>query len=502
MNVLFIYSLYEIEEPIKPLRSQEQIQFGVSYISSVLKTQGHQTELVVLSRTSGVQKNKVILDKYIEQFKPKLICFTSVSSEYEFIAKIAKYLRSRVNGAYFLIGGVHVTLNPKGVLDSNFDALCIGEGEHPVLELVDLLEKKKLPTGIQNLWIKQGDKVEKNPTRPFLKNLDSLPFPDREMWQDWIDERSDSQHSILLGRGCPFGCTYCCNHALKKKASGDYVRLRSPNNIIEEIKEFTEKYPKNKNVYLEIETFTIDRDWSLRLCSELEKLNNTLDKPLSFGINLRISPNAKYDDLFAACKKSNFRFINIGPESGSERVRREVLNRIYANSDVINAVKSARRHNLRVAFYNLIGLPGESMNDFKKTIELNRVCQPDWIMYTIFFPYPGTDLYALCDSKGYLDNSLNTEMERSRAVLNTPDFPKKKIQKAYEWFYYDVYKDYKPLHVLLIRVFVAKLRKWPRLFGIYTSFIRWGVYKNIKHCLKKMGIWKNYNIAFDIKEVF
>ncbi len=128
MRILFIYSLYEIETLLKPLRSQEQIQFGISYISAVLKEHGHQTKLVVLSRTSGIKKNRKILCDYIEHFQPRLICFTAVSSEYEFIKNTVKYLKNHYNNIYFLIGGVHVTLNPEGVLEDGFDALCISEG--------------------------------------------------------------------------------------------------------------------------------------------------------------------------------------------------------------------------------------------------------------------------------------------------------------------------------------------------------------------------------------
>ncbi len=128
MNVLFVYSLQEIESPEKPLRSPELLQFGISYISAVLRQGGHRTKLVVLSRISGEKRNRKIIDRCINDFQPGLICFTAVSSEYQFIAGIAKYIRTNYKGIYLLIGGVHVTLNPEGVLKDDFDALCRGEG--------------------------------------------------------------------------------------------------------------------------------------------------------------------------------------------------------------------------------------------------------------------------------------------------------------------------------------------------------------------------------------
>ena len=463
MNILFIYSLYVIESTSKPLHTPEQMQFGISYISSFLKEHGYQTKLMVLSRVSG-RKNRNIIDKYLKRFCPKLICFTAVSTEYQFIANIAKYIKSHYPDIYLLIGGPHVSLNSEEVLLDDFDALCIGEGENPTLELLSQLEKGVLPSDIPNLWIKHGSEIEKNSPRPFLQDLDSLPFPDREIWQEWIEERQGSRYSVLLARGCPFQCTYCCNHALKKVALGAYVRFRSPDNIVKEIKEITNRSQSTKEIYLEVESFGINKEWAVELCSKLESFNKTLSQPLSFGANLRITPNADLENLFVACKKCNFRFINIGLESGSERVRREILKRNYSNEDIINAVVSARKHGLKIALFNMIGIPGETIGDFKETVKINRICLPDWHFTSIFFPYPGTDLYFLCKEQGLLKKPLDTEIERMKATLDLPGFTKKQIEKSYIWFDYYVYKGHKPIYKILGLVLKSKLRSKSYLY--------------------------------------
>lgn len=490
MNVLFIYSLQEIQSLKKPLRSQELIQLGISYISAILKQKKHKTKVVVLSRENGDTNNKQMLHSSIDAFKPQLLCFTAVSSEYPFIASIARYLKKQYPKLYFLIGGVHASLNPVDVLKDSFDALCIGEGEYPTLELVNSLEQYRIPSQIENLWFKRNSVIEKNRIRPYIEDLDNVPFLDRTMWQEWIEEREYSQHSVLLGRGCPFECSYCSNHALKKIAEGRYVRLRTVENIIKEIEQIATAFPENRNVYLEIETFFIDKKWSLELCKQLAVLNESLSKPLRFGMNLRIMPNTDYDELFKESQKSNVRFINIGLESGSEKIRKNILRRIYSNDDVIKTVKTARKYNLKVAFYNIIGLPEEAYEDFQETKRVNRMCLPDWIMTSIFFPYPGTDLYELCKSRGYFKGELDTQMERSKAVLDLPLFPKKQVQKAYEWFYFDVYNGYKPLPILFLRVFTLKLRKFPRLFSFYLTISRCALCRKLISFLKKKNFWR------------
>ncbi len=185
MNTLFIYSVDEINSFSSPLLGLGWLQFGISYISSFLKKHKHDTRLVILSRLLG-KKNFGIIDGYLEQFYPKLICFTAVSSEFNFIERIAKYIRNRNPDIYLLIGGPHASLNPREALSGAFDAVCIGEGESAVLELVLQLEKGIPPSAIPNLWIKNGPAIEKNMPRPFLQDLDSLPFPDRKMWQEWL----------------------------------------------------------------------------------------------------------------------------------------------------------------------------------------------------------------------------------------------------------------------------------------------------------------------------
>ncbi|MBI5701771.1 B12-binding domain-containing radical SAM protein [Candidatus Saganbacteria bacterium] len=460
------------------------MQLGISYISSLLKKYGHSTKLLVLSRISG-EKNKIIIDNCLEAFKPSVICFTSITTEYDFVAGIAKYIKNKYEHIFLIIGGPHASLNPESVINDNFDALCVGEGEFPTLELIAQLEQGLRPSNIPNLWIKSNFGVQKNLTRQFMQNLNELPFPDREMWQEWIADTLGTRHSILLGRGCPFQCTYCCNHAFKKLAPGKYVRHRSPENIIDEIRDILGKFPETKEIYLEVETITINNQWALDLFSAISAFNPGSGRLLSFGVNIRLSLNMELEKLFAAMEKSNVKFINIGLESGSERIRRDILKRNYSNKDVIDAVKLARRYGLKICFYNMMGIPGETIEDYYETIKINRECLPDWNSNSIFYPYPGTDLYNLCGQNKLLGKQIDTEMERDRAVLDLPGFSRKQIQKSYIWFDYYVYNGYLPIYKLLARVFSLTLRSSP-IFSRIRSLIKYfGLYDYARNVLRK-----------------
>jgi anaerobic magnesium-protoporphyrin IX monomethyl ester cyclase len=260
VKVLFVYTREVPQSPVKPLVDLEAIQFGISSISAYLKRAGHRTRLLVLTRADDFST----VDRLVGEFEPQLVCLTAVASEYAFVEKIGAYLKERYPGLFLMAGGVHVSLRPDDAMLEVFDACCIGEGEEATLELVGQLEQGIPPRGIPNLWIRHQGGIEKNPPRSFLPELDALPYPDREMWLEWLDlERCTPRPSLLLGRGCPFLCSYCCNHSLKKVASGRYVRFRSPENVVGEIEQLTRLFPEMQEIYFEVETLGAHADWGL-----------------------------------------------------------------------------------------------------------------------------------------------------------------------------------------------------------------------------------------------
>jgi anaerobic magnesium-protoporphyrin IX monomethyl ester cyclase len=487
MKIMFIYSLEDVQSLLIPLWSWSTIQLGISYISSLLKSESYQTRLVVLGSNNRWPDNLKLLKTQIGDFDPQLICLTSVASQYPFIRKIATTLKNQWPDKYLIIGGAHATLNPADVIKDPCDAVCVGEGEYPILELCRQLETNTAPHGIANLWIKSPDgSIESNSARPFLQDLDSLPFPDRNMWSPWIKTQPDTELSILVGRGCPYECTYCCNHVLKKVAPGNYVRFRSPENIIREISDIHATHPAQSTIYFEVESIAINKDWLLELCSQLETFNATIGNFISYRANFRISPQSKDENIFWALKKANFYKINIGLESGNERIRREILNRNYSNEDFLEVASKVRKVGLQFSVFNMIGIPGETYADYLETVLINRQCQPDAHSTGIFFPYPGTKIYDLCLQKGYIKNLSNYHLERSQAVIDYPHFSRRQIQKAFTWFNYRVYRGSKPLWWLLIRTLMVEIRSHVTLNYLFHRLTHWPVYNYLRKKLTRI----------------
>jgi len=404
MKILFIYQVKEFPTFNKPLLNQMEIPLGISYISSLLKKNGHETKCLVLQKI----RNKEL--KNIIKFKPELICFSSISSNYNKVRETSRIIKKYLPKTPHLIGGQHVSMNCDTLLEnSEFDYLCIGEGEETTLELVNNLTNKKNKK-IKGLWVKNKNKIIKNPKRKFINKLDSLPLPDREMWKEYV-YNYDSSPTIILGRGCPFDCTYCSNSSLKNSGIGTYFRIRNIDSIISEIKFLLRGSNKIKAIRFEFDTLSGNIKFIKQLCFKLYILNNELETKISFSGNLRIVESLDYDDLFSHMSMANFRNIRIGVETGSELYRRKYLKRFETNYKIIEAVKKAKKNNINVYVYLMFGLPDENISDYYETISLIKKLKVKGIYKNFFYPIPGTKLFDYCKKKNYLKENVRETLE-------------------------------------------------------------------------------------------
>jgi radical SAM superfamily enzyme YgiQ (UPF0313 family) len=175
-------------------------------------------------------------------------------------------------------------------------------------------------------------------------------------------------------------------------------------------------------------------------CEKLHQFGKETGFKLKFGTNLRIFPSMDIESVFDNFRKANIISVTIGLESGNYRIRKEILNRDYSNEMVLKTVSAAQKRGIDIALFNMVGLPTETPPEFSETVKMNQIIQPSFHATSIFFPYPGTKLYEMCECMNLIPEKINTKDERQIATLDLPGFPKKQIQKSFDSFHYNVYK--------------------------------------------------------------
>jgi radical SAM superfamily enzyme YgiQ (UPF0313 family) len=410
-----------------------------------MKKYGHITALLAFNDKKSLRD----LTK-IKEFNPDIIGITSCTNQWGITKSLTREIKKRFNLKIFA-GGSHPTVFPEALLETPaIDGICQGEGEFPFLELVKKLSKGQPIYDTPNFWLRKGNKIIKNEISPLVKNLDDLPMPD---WSIFDAEPIYAYSCFSFSRGCAYDCHYCINSTLRQlyKGKGPYIRMKSPERAITEIKDKLNKYDL-KVLNFDDDGFVKNKKWISDFCKAYEK-----EIGLPFNYNSR--PEDVSEDVCRMMKASGARLVAIGVESGDPEIRFKFLKRPISDETIVNAFKTAHNAGLKTCSFNMIGIPGETPECFKKTVRINRIVAPDEIQLSVFYPFPGTYLEELCREKGYIKYKP-TYGYYQRSVLRLPGFAPRSIQKWYDKFEYLVYKDIKLIKAFKFRVskFIARHR--------------------------------------------
>jgi radical SAM superfamily enzyme YgiQ (UPF0313 family) len=352
----------------------------------------------------------------IKSEKPDLVGLSVLSFNYHEAIIITRFIKEHFP-IKIIFGGVHVILSPEAVINQpEVDIICTGEGEGVLQELLD---NKLDCANIAGIWYKKNGTLIKNKPRKLIRNLDSYSFPD---FDDFNMEKyffiNNNYLPIMVSRGCPYSCSYCSNHALKKTLKGTYVRYRSVDNVIDEIDlRMKQYYGKGlKYLYFFDDTFILDTKFVTEFCKRYKEKGYHLLVPW----NVNVRANLVDSELIRTMKDAGCYQVRMGVETGNEYLRNTVYNRDMTNNQISDAIEIIHKNKVQLRLYFMVGAPYETIEMMNESLKMAQWSKADEIIFGLLYPLPGTEIRTICEleqiSSAYEDG--NRPVNRTKFTSN------------------------------------------------------------------------------------
>ncbi|MFX1389566.1 MAG: B12-binding domain-containing radical SAM protein [Promethearchaeota archaeon] len=422
MKVLLIYPPFQIGKGMGKVMCSPPL--SLLTLAGAVSDLGHDIEILDMNVDYSISNAE--LAAKISTYD--LIGITCMTNTFKLVLNLCKITQKC--GVPNIVGGFHPTLVPTIIDEFDcIDMICRGEGELTFRELLKGTPREE----ILGLSYRNNGRIIHNPDRPYIKDLNSLPYPINSL------VKSKPYHYIWIpawvcetSRGCPFKCNFCCVTQFHK---GKY-RAKSPERIISELF----KIPiSSKLVFFTDDNFTLNKNRILKLCKLLEKTK--LNKRLMFVCQSRVDDIANNPDMVLAMSKAGFICFFLGFES-FKQMSLNNMQKQYTLDKVRKCVKICHKNGIMIFGSFIIGNIGESVKDTWRTFKLMKELELDMIMTNPITPFPGTPLYEEAVKKGWITANFRWEKWDITPVMNTPEMNIDQIQElldeSYRYFYNDI----------------------------------------------------------------
>jgi anaerobic magnesium-protoporphyrin IX monomethyl ester cyclase len=367
----------------------DDFSLGLMSIQAVLKKNGVSCR-ILMGESEGAVMGA------IEREKPLIIGITCTSMDYYAAIGTARKIKETVRTP-IIFGGIHPTIFPQMIEDPSVDYVCRGEGEYPLLELVESIKSGCPTTAIPNIWAKEKGQITKNPPRPLIHDLDELPFPD---WGDYYQKHPlrgmFGVKNFMAGRGCSHNCSFCFNHQYRGifVENTEYFRQHSVDYIIREVKGMRDRYGVYACHFMD-DTFGTDGEW---LAEFAEKFGEELGIPFTAAF----SADEVDERAIVALRKAGLRMVRMGLESSNERIRRGLLNKGFTNAEYLEKARMMRDKGIKVWTYILHGVITQTDDDTVGDMLMVHRSKPFIADNIILLYYPGLRITEVAEGKKLL----------------------------------------------------------------------------------------------------
>ncbi|HSW45162.1 MAG TPA: radical SAM protein [Phycisphaerae bacterium] len=433
MRVLFLYP---------NLNAEEGFNHGVADLSGALRARGHVTGLININEALyDVPTDEQIVEQ-VRAWKPDLVAFSVMTQQYKYSLRLGRKIKSALPWVPIAIGGVHAIMCTEEVKSDGFwDFIGVGECDEAFPELLD-----KLQAGDAGYWntlnfcIRRPDGTYQHNPLGRYPVLDELPPKDYEIFDlPHMLGRKNGWQSILTSRGCPYRCTYCFNHEVTDRyleegghTRKSYLRHYSIPRIVGELKELRRRHPYIETFIFDDDLFTLNKEY----CIAFARAYADADLGVPYVLNAHVQTFS--EPVAKALSESPCMIVKFGVESGSEQLRRKVLERNMTNQAIIDAFNLCHEYGLHTSAFLMFGLPYETRPMMEETIDLMARIRPGRMRWAIFFPFPGTKSHTICKIGDLVDYRKMDGMDNffCASCLKfdaATDLFIRKLQRTFHW---------------------------------------------------------------------
>jgi len=399
-----------------------QPPFGLAMIAAVLEKNGYHVK-VLDSPALKLTENSIL--RGIVKEKPDIIGITAMTPTMNSAINMARQIKEMNNDVIIVLGGAHVTLFPEETLQRvpEVDIVVRGEGEQTMFELVKTLENgDSVDSQVLGVAYREKNCIRSSPTRPFISDLDSLPFPAFHLLP-MTRYRLHPPHGrrmpsipIITSRGCPYRCIYC-----SKSVFGGKYRANSPTYVVDEIEHLMEKFDVREITFYD-DVFTLDKKRVFAICEELERRRIEIPWTCETRVNL------VNKELVEKMKKAGCYMIAYGVESGTQ----EILNNLKKDITLEQAARAfelTHKIGIQTVAYFMIGSPGETPETIEETIKFAKKLDSDFVQFSITTPFPGTELFNLAIKEGMVPKDWDDYIYAGLRSIDYPAFETNTLNK-------------------------------------------------------------------------
>lgn len=372
---------------------------GVMYIAAVLKKAGYAVQFLDVDPTVINVAGKV------RNFGPDLIGLSFLTTEFEKAKNLSHELKTTFPGTVLCCGGVHTTLDTENVLRNfSVDFCVVGEGEMTLKEICERLEQKQPYDDIHGISFLKNGQLMRTPARKLIENLDSLPFPARDLvefsriyltFPGCIKGSYVRSTALIAGRGCNFSCSYCASPKLNERR----YRVRSPQNVVEEIIYLQDTYGI-KGILFQDSTLTANRKWIISLCEEIIK------RKVKFVWSCNTRVDCVDLDLLKLMKKAGCIQVEYGIESGSPKILK-LMNKRLLPAKALSGAKLAQSLRIRVGASFMLGNYDEDRQDLEMTFDLAKKLKASYTIFFFAIPFPGTEYWEIAKKRKLIPENVS-----------------------------------------------------------------------------------------------